>query len=713
MRTLVLAGLALALAACSRSNDSGAPQSAAAPVERSFAAVDDARLLAADQDAANWMSYGRTYDEQRFSPLKQINTQTIGELKLAWHYDLDAARRGQESTPIVVDGVMYVTSAWSKVFALDAKTGTQLWTYDPKVPGEKGVDACCDVVNRGVAVWKGKVYLGALDGRLIALDAKTGAELWSVVTTEPNWRYTITGAPRVVKGKVLIGNGGSELGARGYISAYDAETGKMAWRFYTVPGDPAKGFEHPALEKAAKTWTGEWWKQGGGGTVWDAMAYDPQLDLLYVGVGNGSPWNQAIRSPKGGDNLYLTCILALRPDTGDYVWHYQTTPGETWDYTATQHIMLADLQIDGRARQVLMQAPKNGFFYVLDRTSGELISAKPFTQINWATGVDMKTGRPVEVADSRYDKTGKPWIGIPGPIGAHGWQPMAFSPETRLVYLPVNDTSFPYIPAGKDPKILKTGFNLGLDLDAAVMPRDPAVRKQAIDTTRGHLAAWDPVAQREVWRAQYEWPWNGGVLATAGNLVFQGTAMGEFVAYQADTGARLWAAPTQAGVLAPPISYEIDGEQYIALEVGWGGALALAAGEPIAAKHAKGNTPRVLVFTLKGSHALPAEPPPVSLQLNPPTDKASPATVARGKALFANHCGVCHGDAAVSGGILPDLRYSKAIDDPAPWQAIVHDGLLKDKGMIGFGSELSKDDVESVRAYVVRRAHETVQEAKK
>src|SRR5215469_2725483 len=355
--------------------------------------VNQFRIINADREPGDWMSYGRTYDEQRFSPLSQVNDRNVSELGLAWYYDLDT-NRGQEATPIVVDGVMYFTSAWSKVFALNAATGDLIWSYDPKVPGDWAVNSCCDVVNRGVAAWNGKVFVGTLDGRLVALDAANGKPVWETLTIDPKYRYTITGAPRVVKGKVVIGNGGAEMSVRGYVSAYDSDSGKMLWRFYTVPGDPAKPFENSALEKAAKTWTGQWWKFGGGGTVWDSIVYDPELDLLYIGVGNGAPWNWHIRSPGGGDNLFLSSIVALKPDTGVYVWHYQETPAEMWDYTASQQITLADVNVNDQPRKVLFHAPKNGMFYVLDRSTGELISAQPYTYINWASGVDMKTGRP-------------------------------------------------------------------------------------------------------------------------------------------------------------------------------------------------------------------------------------------------------------------------------------------------------------------------------
>src|SRR5688572_5719893 len=440
MRAILCAGAAaVVLGGCGTSSES----KSRTVREPAFAAVDSARLLAADKHPGQWMSHGRTYDEQRYSPLKQINTQNIGQLGLAWFADLDT-NRGQEATPIVVDGVIYVSTAWSKVKAYDAKTGKALWAFDPEVPGEWAVNACCDVVNRGVAVWQGKVFVGTIDGRLIALDSKTGSKLWDINTIDKTMPYTITGAPRVVKGKVLIGNGGAELGVRGYVSAYDVADGKLAWRFYTVPGNPADGFEMPILEEAAKTWSGEWWRIGGGGTVWDSISYDPTLDLLYIGVGNGSPWNHNFRSEGKGDNLFLASIVALDPDDGSYKWHYQSTPGETWDHTATQQMILADLTIDRAPRRVLMQAPKNGFFYVLDAATGKLISAKNVTDIAWATHVDLATGRPVENPAARYNVTGKPFRSTHNPNGVHTWHSMSFSPKTGLVYLPIHGTPFEF-----------------------------------------------------------------------------------------------------------------------------------------------------------------------------------------------------------------------------------------------------------------------------
>ncbi|HET7811432.1 MAG TPA: PQQ-dependent dehydrogenase, methanol/ethanol family [Steroidobacteraceae bacterium] len=699
-RAAIVVGVAAAsmLAGCSQE-----PEPAPVATPRPTALVDAARMTApADGE---WLSYGRTYDEQRFSPLTQVDAGNVAQLGLAWSYDLDTAHRVQESTPLVIDGVMYVTSAWSKLFALDARTGQEIWRFDPKVPGEVAVKACCDVGNRGVAAWKGRIYLGTLDGRLLAIDAATGKQLWEVMTVPQGQNYTITGAPRVFDGKVLIGNGGAELGARGYVTAYDAEDGKQLWRFYTVPGDPAKGFESPALEKAARTWKGEWWKFGGGGTVWDSIVYDPKLGLIYIGVGNGSPWNQAVRSPGGGDNLYLSSIVALRADTGEYVWHFQTTPGETWDYTATQPIILADLEIGGKPRQVLMQAPKNGFFYVIDRTNGEFISGAAYAFVNWTKGLDPKTGRPSEVKDARYDRSGKPAVVVPGPGGAHNWHPMSFSPQTKLAYFPVIEAGFAFIPAAK-MKVNTIGWNTGVDFNAGSLPTDPQVLAGIKSQLKGHLVAWDPVAQKEVWRAQFDHPWNGGALSTAGNLVFEGNSNGEFAAYRANDGQKLWSAETQAGVMAGPMSYAIDGEQYVAIEVGWGGAFGLAAGELARDSHLSANIPRVLVYKLGGTAKLPDLPATAASASEPPAEIGNEAVWNAGKAVFHTNCSVCHGDSAVSGGVLPDLRLSPVTRDAAAWDRIVRGGERGSRGMVSFAAEVSADDSEKVRAYVIHRANE-------
>jgi alcohol dehydrogenase (cytochrome c)/quinohemoprotein ethanol dehydrogenase len=664
--------------------------------------VNQSRIINADREPEDWMSYGRTYDEQRFSPLNQINDRNVSQLGLAWYYDLDT-NRGQEATPIVVDGVMYFASAWSKVFALNAATGDLIWSYDPKVPGDWAVNACCDVVNRGVAAWNGKIFVGTLDGRLVALDAANGHRVWETLTVDRSFRYTITGAPRVAKGKVIIGNGGGEFGVRGYVTAYDSETGKLAWRFYTVPGDPSKLFESPILAKAAKTWSGEWWRLGGGGTVWNAITYDPELDQLYIGTGNGTPWSEELRSPQGGDNLFTCSIVALKMDTGGYLWHYQEDPADAWDFDADEDVILAALVIDGRARKVLMQAPKNGFFYVLDRTNGALISAKPYTFVNWASEVDVKTGRPVETVQARYQGADPAPI-VPGPIGAHSWQPMSYSPSTRLAYIPVNDAGFKYkLPDRFEAK--KLAPNYGIDVVAAGLPQDPKVKKTVLGTVKGKLVAWNPVEQKAAWTIERSGPWNGGTLATAGNLVFEGTANGNFEAYRADNGAKLWSFAAQTGVMAGPVTYEVGGQQYVAVLAGWGGVFPLAAGEVSFASGHVRNVSRMLIFKLGGRASLPRMPAIERTPLTALPNPTSPRTIRKGERLFQSYCAGCHGDVAVSGGVLPDLRRSSALTHDT-WFATVLRGDLQSQGMVSFSKELSRDDAVAIRSYVISRRNQ-------
>ena len=687
---------AIALSACGKDDpgvEQTAPSSAGPP-------QTEQRPLPPGSVTSNWLTHGRTYGEQRFSPLEQVNAGNVRELGLDWFFDIPGDR-GIEATPLVIDGVMYVTGSWSTVFALDAKTGEQIWAYDPEVPRIWGRNACCDVVNRGVAAWDDKIYVGTIDGYLVALNAVDGSVAWRVNTIDRDKPYTITGAPRIIKGNVMIGNGGAEYGVRGYVSAYDAKTGKQTWRFYTVPGNPADGFENEAMEMAAATWTGEWWKVGGGGTVWDSMAYDAQLDLLYIGVGNGSPWNRQIRSPGGGDNLFVSSIVALKPETGDYVWHYQTTPGETWDYTATQHIILADLEIGGRVRKVAMQAPKNGFFYVLDRETGELISAENYVPVSWASGIDAATGRPMETVNARY--TDGPNLIVPGPDGGHNWHPMAFNPETGLVYFAVQE--IPFLFATDEGFMYRPGqWNTGIDMLMADLPEDPLELAKAIGMVRGHLVAWDPVLQKEVWRYQHAGPGNGGVLATAGNLVFQGNIIGEFVAYTADDGDRLWAFPTQTGITAGPVTYAIDGEQYVSVAVGWGTATAMLGGPGVAPLQMK-NRSRVLTFKLGASAQLPDLPDPVPVPLpDVPEQRASDNTVLEGHRVFAQRCMVCHGLGAVSGGIAPDLRYSDQ-QVYAEWDAIVLGGSLSSTGMPPFAGVITPQQSQAIKAYIIDRAH--------
>jgi PQQ-dependent dehydrogenase (methanol/ethanol family) len=671
-------------------------------IRAKVANVDEAAIVAADP--SNWLTHGRTYDEQRHSPLAQINADNVGELGLAWYWDTGTTR-GLEATPIVVDGVMFTTGTWSTVFAHDARTGELLWKYDPEVPREWGVYACCDVVNRGVAAWKGRIYVGTLDGRLVALDAGTGQPDWSVQTTPKDRPYTITGAPRVVDGKVIIGNGGSEYGVRGFITAYDADTGDQAWRFYTVPGNPDDPIEGEHLKAAMSSWRGgEWWKVGGGGTVWDSMAYDPDLNLLYIGVGNGAPWNRHIRSPGGGDNLYLSSIVAINPDDGSLVWHYQTTPGDSWDYTATQHMILTELEVKGERRKVIMQAPKNGFFYVLDRETGEFLSAEAYVPITWASHVDPETGRPVENPGAAYAE--KPALTMPAPYGGHNWHPMTYSPSTNLVYIPALDLPFMY---GQDnafrynPATWNTGVEFALTIPPDSITEEVALRAMV----KGHLAAWDPVAQREVWRVQHSGSWNGGLLSTSGDLLFQGRADGMFAAYQASTGALLWETPVHTGIIAAPVTWAVDGEQYVTVVAGWGGAFGVASGIPAQ----DGNVirgGRILTYKLGATGTLPTPPMPEALPTPPPMT-ASADTVDQGELLYHQNCSVCHGGGAVSSGVLPDLRYMSEQTHQI-FQGIVLGGAYKEKGMVSFSHVLDSDGAEAIHAYLIKRGHDAMEE---
>ncbi len=696
----LLALLTLLAAGCNPHPSPATRQQAATSAHRSAAGtgaptVDAERIIDANREPGNWMTTGRTYDEQRFSPLDQISQANVGHLGLAWHYDLDT-NRGQEATPIVVDGVMYTTEAWSKVLALDAGTGKLLWKFDPMVKPELGRAACCDVVNRGVAIWKGKVFVGALDGRLIALDAKSGALVWSAQTTDPSQPYTITGAPRVVKGKVIIGNGGAERNVRGYVSAYDADSGKLVWRFYIVPTDPSKP-DHAASDAAlakiaAPTWSPGWWQHAsGGGGPWDAISYDPDLDLLYIGTGNGAPQSRQARSPTGGANLFLNSIIALRPDTGELVWYFQEVPGDSWDFDSTQQIILATLQIDGRMRKVLMQAPKDGFFYVLDRATGQFISGKAFAAVTWATGLDQH-GEPLVNPDAWYLQA--PFVGIPGPPGAHNWYPMSFDPMTGLVYIPTQNTPWLFSPPtrGRGPA------NGGTRRTPAAARAPPALADWS-----GSLVAWDPVQQRAAWRVSLPGAADGGTLSTAGGLVFESDVDGIFHAYAADSGKQLWSSDLQSDAMAGPMSYTVGGQQYIAVSVGLGGASGLMSGNELFKSGIKRNISRIVAFRLGGTDALPPAPalpaPPV-----PPPLTADSATVAEGAGLFARDCSSCHGAQAI-GGILPDLRHTPYLSGSS-WYDVVLGGALRGQGMIPFADQLTHQQADAIRGYLIARAHQ-------
>lgn len=693
MRLRLLAAAALlALAGCGKSVSPPATEG-----------VTDAKILAAAE--GEWLSYGRDYGEQRFSTLTAINDGNVSQLGLAWSADLDTAR-GQEATPLMHDGVLYTTTAWSMVKAYDAKTGALKWSYDPQVPREKLVEVCCDAVNRGVALYGNKVYVGTLDGHLVALDAKTGKVVWKKLTIPEGSHMAITGAPRIVKGRVLIGSAGAEYFTRGYLAAFDAETGDELWRFYTVPGDPSKPQDGKHLEAAVKTWSGDFWKRGGGGTVWDSITYDPKTDLVFFGTANAEPWNPAYRNTDGaGDSLYTASIVAIKPDTGEYVWHFQETPEDRWDFDSNQQITVADLTIGGKPRHVIMHAPKNGFFYVLDAATGEFISGKPFVEgINWAKGLDPKTGKPDVNPEAKYELTNKPFLGFPGAVGAHSWTPMSYSPKTGLVYIPTNNTPQVY---AHDPdwKPGTTGFQLGIDASAGNLPPDQAIRQATAAAMTGALVAFDPVTGTIKWKVPQETPTNGGTLATAGNLVFQGTALGEFRAYAADTGKQLWSFPAQSGILAAPMTYMIDGEQYVAVMVGWGGVWDVSAGK-LVTKRITPNISRLLVFKLGAKGTLPTAPEEVKRVLDPPPPSGTPQQLAIGMKAYTNSCSVCHGSTAVAGALNPDLRHSVALGNPKLWQEIVHDGLLKQNGMVGWKGQFTPEQIEAIRLWVVMRANE-------
>ncbi len=695
--------------AVSSADTSGAPTSAEPPA---VAQVDTTRLVNAEQEPEVWMTYGGSYEETRHSSLSQINQDTLSDLGVAWTYEMKKPR-GVEATPIVVDGVMYVTGAWSIVYALDAKTGEELWVYDPEVSGEMAWKGCCGVVNRGVAVHNGKVFVGVFDGRLEALDAGTGELLWSNVTVDQEKPYTITGAPRVFKDKVIIGNSGAELGVRGYVTAYNVDTGGLEWRFYTVPNPEKKpdGAASDAIfaELANESWgdDGAWTTDGGGGTVWDSIVYDPVNDQVLIGVGNGSPWNAKVRDPNSnGDNLFLSSIVALDADTGSYRWHYQGTPRDQWDYTATQQMILAELPLgeDGAPRRVVMQAPKNGFFYVIDAADGELISATPFAKQTWTTGKVDENGRPEVIPEAvELDE----YVIMPGPTGAHNWHPMAFNAKTGLVYIPTNQFPFVY-DDNERGRTANSYWNVGYDVAAGWMLELPPGALEAQRTLDGGaLVAWDPVKAQPRWAVPFNMPFNGGVLSTDGDLVFQGNKNGDFVAYDAETGEPAWTQSMTGNAAAAPMTYKVDGEQYVAVLSGWGSTSMLTYGlildEAVTAEPG-----RVITFKLGGDGAMPA-PMDYAVMEKPKAEAFGDAEMLQlGLETFAGNCQFCHGAMAVSSGVLPDLRWSPIAASEPAWDSVVRDGSLKANGMVSFAGHLSKEETDAVRAYVLKQGWVTV-----
>lgn len=644
-------------------------------------------------DGQDWPAFGRTYGEQHFSPLTEINEKTINRLSLAWSVDLPPGN--SVTGPIEVGGVLYTATSHSLVAAYDATNGTKLWEYDPHAREAAGRKLRQGWGSRGIAWWNGKVYTGTQDGRLIAIDAKTGKPLWSQMTVGKDDVRFISGAPRIFDGKVIIGHGGADVGSiRGYVTAFDAETGKQLWRFYTVPGQPGVDTDE-TTKIASKTWSGEWWKYGGGGTVWNAITYDQELDTIYLGTGNGAPWNHRIRSEGKGDNFFLCSIVALDAKTGKYKWHYQTTPAEAWDYNASMDMQVATIDIGGKPRKVLMQAPKNGFFYVIDRENGKLISAEPIAKVTWATKVDLKSGRPVEIPGARYEN-GKQIELWPGPNGAHNWLPMAFDPRTAITYIPVLEMPGTYDDRGIATKDWKrtpgnandTGVNFGLDSN------DPTAGT-------GALVAWNAATQKQVWRVKIDSFWNGGVMATAGNLVFQGHADGTFNAFDSATGRQVWKFAAGTGVIAPPITYMIKGKQYVTVLSGFGTSGALFGGKVARFGWQYRTQPRrILTFALDGKAA--PLPPPAPDHPTPIEDKSfreDSVLAGKGTEIYGRRCLVCHGVDVKAAGLAPDLRASPYLQDANAFNEIVRNGALVANGMPRY-EELTDEEMAAVRQYI-------------
>ena len=635
--------------------------------------------------SAEWTTHGGGNSEQRYSALKQINADNVGQLGLAWFANL--SERGQwQSTPIVVDGRIYVTTPWSKVYAFDAVTGNLLWKYDPKVPRELAATSlCCNNSNRGATFWKGKIIWGTLDGRLVAVDAKKGTLVWQAQTTKAGGDMSITGAPRVGNGMVFIGQAGGEYYQRGYLSAWDAETGRFLWKFYVVPGDPAKGPDHAASDSvmpmAAKTWSGEWWKTGGGGPPWDGIVYDPQTNLVIFGTGNGAPWPAADRSPGGGDNLFISSIVAVDAKTGQYRWHYQAVPAENFDFDNTSPLTTADITVNGEKKHVVMQIPKDGVFYVIEAATGKVISAQlvvPFA--NWLTGFDKANNwKPILNPDANYGLTHKGWFVVP--FQTHVWYPQSYNPNTGLMYVGVRYATY--------GMVAEAGAKMGNQLLGINIAKRPDMAAPVLDGAGAWLVAWDPVNQKEVWRSR-EGSANSGTMTTAGNLVFQGTAPRNFTAFRADTGAKLWSADAGAGIAPGSITYEIGGVQYIAVVAGGAGA-------------ATAN--RLLVYKLGGTVALPPPTPPVQLVANPPANFGDEAMHARGQDLYTQNCTSCHENGRGMGGF-PDLRYTAMLQSADAFKAIVIDGALTENGMLSFRKTLTAQDAEAIRSHLTRLSNE-------
>lgn len=646
-----------------------------------------------------WIKHGGDYAEKRYSQLSSITEKNIANLGVDWFFDLPGAQDGLAATPIVVNGIIYLTTSFSNVYAIDGKTGRQIWHFNPGVKAKHGFsNSWAARVNRGVAVEGDKVLVATADCRLIAIEKETGKKVWDTLTCDPSLEYSITGAPRVANGRVFIGNGISDFGARGYLSSYDLETGKMVWRFWTVPGDPKKGYENKTIEMASKTWAAGYAKNGGG-SPWDAIVYDEKYNQVIFGTDSGIPYDPDVRSPGGGDNLFLNSIVAVDANTGEYKWHYQTVPNDAWDFNSANHIIQAEINIDGERKDVLMQAPKNGFFYVIDRSNGQLLKADPYVNVTWASRIDLKSGRPVENPAARYHKMkeGKARV-TPSLLGAHNWHPMSYSEQTGFVYIPAHEFSTTY-RLNPNAQLGGALFDwYGTDLNGE--QNDLSKNAKQI----GRLIAWDPRRGKEVWSVDQELPMNGGVLSTAGNLVFQGTATGRFNAYSADKGRLLWAFDLGSAVQAPPVTFMRDGVQYVLVPAGSGGVGRFMV--PLYGTGAKAVGPdRLIAFSLQGKKTLPDERVDDETVPRPPFKVQDQKLVAKGRELYEeNACGICHGSVAVGrrpiGSSVRDLRYMDA-ETHKNFYKIVLDGLYKELGMMPHKEILSIDQAKAIHHFIV------------
>ena len=714
MRYGVLAGMAAIFAAAS--SMAATPDTAPSSVA---AAVDAARLANAAREPDQWFAPGRDAEGTYYSPLNAINDGNVARLGFAWDYRL-GTHRGLEGTPVVVDGVMYAPGNWGRVYALDAASGKELWTYDPGVDGQWGRYSCCDVVNRGLVVWKGRVYIASIDGFVHAIDAKTGKRVWKSDTLPARgpgeFHYAVTGAPVLAGDVIAIGNGGSDFkGARGFVTALDLQSGAFKWRFYTVPRDPKLGPQDQAdLQAAAKTWpSGYDWSNGGGGSAWDGLSYDPNLRLIYIGTGNASPYHGHYDPTSSGDELYVSSIVAVHAESGQLAWYFQEIPGEAWDYDSANKMILADLPIGKQVRRVIMQAGKNGFFYLLDRATGEFLSGKPFAYINWTKGLDPITHRPIKQPAADWDRA--PALLFPGAFGSHGWQPMSYSPKSGLVYIPVFDSPMIYIDTShRRAGLIEGNFELAFFVPQDYDPKElqslfgklPSLQALASNgprpESRGLIRAIEPMTGKVVWEQQTHSLWDGGLLSTGGNLVVRGDAAGYLNVYTADSGQLIKQIDVGTSMMAAPITYRVNGVQYLSVMAGSGGGMMGSPFPKDSAAYRYGNEGRIVTFQLDGG----ATPKPL-LAVDPPLQsrpapEGTAAQIAQGEVLYNRYCGRCH---TFGRALLPDLRRMSPATNQLFYD-IVLEGAYAAKGMAPWSDVLSHGDAAAIHAYLVEQTRQ-------